>query len=41
VAGHDAIVAAIAAGDADAAWTAMRAHLERFAADMRISPVGY
>ena len=41
VAGHNAIVAAVGAGDADAAWSAMRAHLGRFAADMRISPVGY
>jgi len=37
---HNLIVQAIRAGDADRAWAAMREHLERFAADMRIHPVG-
>ena len=38
---HDAIVEAIGSKNADAAWTAMRNHLERFAADMHVQPVGY
>jgi GntR family transcriptional repressor for pyruvate dehydrogenase complex len=41
VAAHNSIVAAIRSDDADGAWTAMRTHLEKFAADMRIRPIGY
>ena len=37
---HNLSVQAIRDRDADRAWAAMREHLERFAADMRIHPVG-
>jgi GntR family transcriptional repressor for pyruvate dehydrogenase complex len=39
VTAHNHIVDAVAARDPDAAWEAMRAHLDRFAADMRVHPV--
>jgi len=41
VAAHNRVVDAIRAHRADDAWTAMRNHLEKYAADMRIRPVGY
>jgi len=40
VAAHNTIVDAIRARDSAAAWQAMRAHLQRFASDMQVRPVG-
>lgn len=41
VAVHYSIIEAIRTGNGDSAWAAMRGHLEKFAADMHIEPVGY